>query len=137
MFGQPEYRLIMKIRTILVVLTVAAGPHARATDSFNSELSHFSGNLAIAAVTTVVIDKTLPKVKRPALTGFLVSTTEAVLGEVIPHAMGQGKISALDIAAGTLGAAAGAYATDKWYLQPKMETRRNETTAGLMVVRRF
>jgi hypothetical protein len=51
--------------------------------------------------------------------------------------MGQGKISALDIAAGTLGAALGSLATDKWYIQPKVDTQKQETTASVMVVRHF
>ena len=110
---------------------------ARAYDGFTSEISHFAGNLAIASVSTVVIDKYAPKVKRPALAGFAVSASEAVVGELAEHAMGNGKISALDIAAGTLGAALGAWATDKWYIQPKVDTQKNEITASVMVVHRF
>lgn len=136
-----EISSLMKIRFLRLFTGFATGivsmAPVSANDSFNSELSHFAGNAAIAGVTTVVVDKYLPKVKKPALTGFIVSASEAVLGEVAERAMGQGPISALDIAAGTLGAAAGAYATDKWYIQPKLDTRKNETTASVMVVRRF
>jgi len=121
----------------LPIFCVLAGTNARANDGFSSEISHFSGNLAIASVTTVVLDKYVPKVKKPALTGFIVSASEAVLGEVAERATGQGKISALDIASGMLGAAAGAWATDKWYIQPKLDSQKNETTASVMVVHRF
>lgn len=112
-------------------------PAARANDGFNSELSHFAGNAAIASVTTVVVDRYAPKVKRPALTGFIVSASEAVLGECAERVTGQGKISPLDILSGTLGAAAGAYATDKWYIQPKINSRKGETTYAVMAVHKF
>lgn len=121
----------------LLFTSMLATTCARANDGFNSELSHFAGNLAVASVATVAIDKFVPKVKKPALAGFIVSASEAALGEVAERAMGQGKISALDIAAGTLGAAVGAFATDKWYIQPKLDSQKRETTASLMVVRRF
>ncbi len=109
---------------------------ARANDGFNSELSHFAGNAAIASVTTVVVDKYFPKVKRPALTGFMVSAAESVLGELAGRASGN-KFSTLDVAVGTVGAAVGAYATDKWYITPKVSSQRRETTYGVMVGCRF
>lgn len=109
---------------------------ARASDCFNSELSHFAGNAVIASASTIVVDTYCPKVKRPVLTGFLVSTSVAVLGECAGLASGS-KFSMLDVAAGTLGAAAGAYATDKWHITPKVNTQKGESTYGVMVGRRF
>ncbi len=108
----------------------------RANDSFNAELSHFAGNAAIASITTVAVDKYAPKVKKPALTGFLVSTTEVIVGELIDKASGHG-FSLLDIAAGTAGAAAGTYATDKWYITPRVNTQKGETTCSMTVSHRF
>jgi hypothetical protein len=109
---------------------------ARANDGFNSEFSHFAGNAAIAGVTTVVVDKYFPKVKRPALTGFVVSTSESFLGELAGRMSGN-KFSLLDAAVGTVGAAVGAYATDKWYITPKVSSQKRETTYGVMVGCRF
>lgn len=115
------------------MLMAAAG---RASDCFNSELSHFAGNAVIASGTAIVVNKYCPKVKRPVLTGFILSTSVAVLGECASLATG-GRFSVLDVAAGTLGAAAGAYATDKWYITPKASTQNGESTYGVMVSRRF
>ncbi len=90
----------------------------------------------IAEGTAVVVHKLKPKAKLPALIGFAISPSEAVLGEVAEAATG-GKFSALDVAAGTLGAAAGAYATDKWYLAPRVESQKSESTYALMATRKF
>jgi uncharacterized membrane protein YeaQ/YmgE (transglycosylase-associated protein family) len=118
----------------LGMVTIASA--ARANDSFNAELSHFAGNAAIAGITTVAVDKYAPKVKKPALAGFLVSTAEIVAGECIDKASGHG-FSLLDVAVGTVGAAAGAYATDKWYITPRVNTQKGETTCSVAVSHRF
>ena len=109
---------------------------ARAGDCFNSELSHFVGNTALASVTTVVVHKYYPNNKRPAMTGFIVSVSEAVVGELVGCASGN-KFSLLDAGVGTVGAAMGAYATDKWYITPRVNTQKGETTYGVMVSRKF
>jgi hypothetical protein len=116
--------------------TMSLAATALANDSFNAELSHFAGNAALASATTVAVYKLAPEVKRPALTGFFVSTTEVILGECIDRASGHG-FSLLDVAAGTLGAAAGAYATDKWYVSPRVNTKKGEATCSVMVGHRF
>ncbi len=118
-----------------LVILLASSP-APANDSFNSELSHFAGNAVIASATTIVVDKYYPKIQKPAKTGFIVSASEAVLGEAAERMTG-GKFSLLDAAVGTVGAAAGAYLTDKWYVAPRMETRKGETTYGVMATHRF
>lgn len=124
----------------IIFLTVMAGltcgNSALASDSLGSEATHFAGNLVLASATTVLVDKFAPKVKRPALTGFIVSTVEVIAGEGIDRMNGH-QFSLLDVAAGTLGAAVGAYATDKWYIQPKVVTAKKENTYGVMVSRRF
>ena len=109
---------------------------ARANDGYKAETSHFLGNAVLASATTVIVDKFAPKVKRPALTGFIVSTSEVIVGEGLDR-MNGGKFSVLDVAVGTLGAATGAYLTDKWYIEPKVETAKKETTYSVMVSRRF
>ncbi len=127
---------MLKSLTGITLAGLLVSTAARASDCFTSELSHFGGNAVIASATTVVVQKYCPKIKRPALTGFIVSTSEAFLGEVASQATG-GKLSWLDVGAGTLGAAAGAYFTDKWYIAPKLSTQKGETSYGVVVSRKF
>jgi uncharacterized protein YfiM (DUF2279 family) len=126
----------MKSVTSITLGALLVTSAARASDCFTSELSHFAGNAAIAGATTVVVHRYYPKVKKPALTGFLVSSSESFLGEVASRATG-GKLSWLDVAAGVAGAAAGAYATDKWYIAPRINSQKGETSYGLVMSRRF
>ncbi|WP_320150787.1 hypothetical protein [uncultured Tolumonas sp.] len=109
---------------------------AQANDSFNAEFSHFAGNAAIASATTYVTDKYWPEVKSPAWTGFAVSTSEAFLGEAADYALG-GDFSVLDVVVGTFGAAVGAYATDKWYVAPRVNHKDGESTYGMVVIYHF
>ncbi len=109
---------------------------AQANDSFNAEFSHFAGNAAIASATTYATDKYWPEVKSPAWTGFAVSTSEAFLGEAADYALG-GDFSVLDVVVGTFGAAVGAYATDKWYVAPRVNHKDGESTYGMVVIYHF
>ena len=109
---------------------------ARADDSFASEASHFLGSAAFASVSTVVITKYFPKVKKPALKGFMIAASEAVIAEGVAQATG-GKFSALDAVSGSFGAATGAYVTNKWYVAPRLSSRDGERTYAVMVVKRF
>ena len=118
------------------LLGLLIGATAYASDGITSEASHFAGNAVIASAATIVVHKYCPKVKRPALTGFIVSASEIALGEAAEAATG-GKFSALDVLAGTLGAAAGSYATHQWYIAPKIESRKGDTTYAVMVSRKF
>jgi len=127
---------ILKAVTWIPLGGLLLSTSARAGDCFTSELSHFVGNAAIASVTTVVVHKRFPNNKRPALTGFLVSATESFVGEAIGCAAGN-NFSLLDAGVGVVGAACGAYATDKWYIAPRVNTQKKETTYGVMVSRKF
>lgn len=123
-------------RAVIVSLGLICIEGARANNSFKSELSHFSGNAVIASATTIVVNKYRPEIKRPALTGFIVSTSEAILGEAVEVAAG-GKFSTLDVAAGALGAATGAYVTHQWYIVPKIEAQKGQSTYGIVATRKF
>ena len=127
---------ILKLVTWIPLSGLLTGSVVEANDSVNSELSHFTGNAVIASVVSVVVHKYWPQVKKPARTGFIVSASEAVAGEAAEYATG-GKFSLLDVAAGTVGAAAGAYVTDKWYIAPRLNTQKGETTVGLVAIHRF
>ncbi len=133
---QPMKKHRMKAITWIPLGTFMVASAVRANDSFNAELSHFAGHTAFASVTTIVVDKYCPKVKRPALLGFMVSASGAFLGECIDRSKG-GQLSWLDVAVGTAGAAVGSYATDKWYITPKVNTQKGDKTYGVMVGRRF
>ena len=109
---------------------------ARANDSAFSELSHVAGNAVIAGATTVVVDQYYPTIQHPARFGFIVSASEALLAEIATRATG-GKFSLLDVAAGTIGAAVGAYATHQWYIEPRVVTQKGDTTYGIVATRHF
>ena len=120
--------------TLVAAITPISNVYAN--DSFNSEFSHFSGDFALAGATTIIVDKYYPEVEHPAVVGFTVAASEAVLGEVAEYASG-GHMSLLDIASGTLGAAAGAYVTDKLYIAPKLDLDTNHKTYGMVMRYQF
>lgn len=126
----------MKVITWILLSSVMASATARANDSFNAEFSHFAGNTAIASLSTIAVDKYWPENTSPAMTGFTISASEAFLGEVADYAQG-GHLSWLDVGVGILGAATGAYATDKLYIAPKFETQNGDKTYGMVVVYKF
>jgi hypothetical protein len=127
---------MMKLMTWILLSGALTASAAQANDSFNAELSHFVGNTFIASTTTIITDKYWPEVEHPAWTGFAVSTSEAFIGEFADYALG-GDFSLLDAVVGTMGAAVGAYATDKWYVAPRVNTKNGDSTYGLVVVYRF
>ena len=127
---------MMKSITWIMLSGLFMTSAAQANDSFNAEFSHFAGNAAIASATTSVTDKYWPEVKSPAWTGFAVSTSEAFLGEAADYALG-GNFSMLDVVVGTFGAAVGAYATDKWYVAPRVNHKDGESTYGMVVIYHF
>nr|WP_321239672.1 hypothetical protein [uncultured Tolumonas sp.] len=127
---------MMKSMTWIMLSGLFMTSAVQANDSFNAEFSHFAGNAAIASATTYVTDKYWPEVKSPAWTGFAVSTSEAFLGEAADYALG-GDFSVLDVVVGTFGAAVGSYATDKWYVAPRVNHKDGESTYGMVVIYHF
>ena len=59
-----------------------------------------------------------------------------VITEVVDSVSG-GHLSWLDVAAGTLGAATGAYVTDKLYIAPKLNLDKGNETYGMVVIYHF
>lgn len=127
---------MMKSMTWILLSCALTSAAAQANDSFNAELSHFIGNTAIASISTVAVDKYWPENTNPAMTGFTISASEAFLGEVADYAQG-GHLSWLDVGVGILGAATGAYATDKLYVAPTLDTQNGDKTYGMVVVYKF
>lgn len=120
------------MRAILVcVMFGLLSTSVQANDSFNSELSHFIGGAAMGAGFTAVADHYGYREQRGWI-GFGISTGIGVLGEL---ASSNGEFSALDAGANALGAALGAYGTDRWLLAPVLLPERHY--AGLMSRYRF
>lgn len=103
----------------------------QANDSFNSELSHFAGGAAIGAGFTAVADHYGYREHRGWI-GFGISTGIGVVGELASR---NGDFSALDAGVNALGAALGAFATDRWILAPVVLPEQHY--AGLMTGYRF
>jgi len=127
---------MMRSTTWILLGGLLATSAVQANDSFNAELSHFAGHTALASASTIVVDKYWPEVQEPAWVGFAVSSSVAIAGEIYDSTNGH-NFSLLDAAVGTLGAAVGSYATDKWYVAPKMNTQNGEKTYGMVVVYHF
>ena len=104
---------------------------AQANDSFNSELSHFAGGAAMGAGFTAVADHYGYREHRGWI-GFGISTGIGVVGELASR---NGDFSALDAGINALGAALGAFATDRWILAPLVLPEQHY--AGLMAGYRF
>ncbi|MGY3944119.1 hypothetical protein [Aeromonas tecta] len=109
----------MKTTYVYVMLGLLTAS-AQANDSFNSELSHFAGGAAMGAGFTAIADHYGYREHRGWI-GFGVSTGLGVAGELIELASGKGDFSALDAGANALGAAVGAYSTDRWFLAPVVQ----------------
>ncbi|MEY3898031.1 MAG: hypothetical protein RLZZ214_3552 [Verrucomicrobiota bacterium] len=127
-------RLSQSFTSITVAGLIATAP-ANATDCFNSEASHFAGGAALASATSAALFKFCPKVKHPALTGFAVAVAGALLGEIPLYS--DAHFSALDVVSGSLGGAIGALATDRWYIAPRIESRKEETIYAVTVAHQF
>ena len=126
------------MRSVIWILlsSLLATSAAQANDSFGAEFSHFAGHTALAGASTIVVDELWPEVQEPAWVGFTISTSVAFAGEIYDSTNGH-SFSLLDAAVGTLGAAVGAYATDKWYVAPKVNTQNGDKTYGMVVVYKF
>jgi len=122
--------------TWILLSSLLASSAVQANDSFGAEFSHFAGHTALAGASTYVVDKFWPEVEEPAWVGFTISTSVAFAGETYDYTNGHG-FSLLDAAVGTLGAAGGSYATDKWYVAPKMNTLNGDKTYGMVVIYKF
>lgn len=88
-----------------------------ANESFNSEISHFGGGIALGGALTAVGDHYYPENR--AMFGFGVSSVGFAIEEMAATAL-HGNLAGnlLDIAAHTAGSAIGAMVTDKYLLTP-------------------
>ncbi len=110
---------------ILMMLWMLVGVPwgAYANDSFNSEFSHVAGSSVMAAGFTLVADRYLAS-PEPAWVGFGLATSVGVVGETASWCSG-GHFSWLDLGSDALGAALGAYASQRWWLRPESDSRNH------------
>ena len=91
----------------------------RANDSFNSEISHVAAGAVFASAGTVIADHY--GVEQPAWVGFWTSVGISFVSEgiqVIANGSSQVHGSALDFGSNLIGAAFGAWVTDRYVLRP-------------------
>jgi hypothetical protein len=108
---------------LLAVVFGLCATSSRANESFGSEFSHFVTGAAIASGTTLVADHF--EAENPAWIGFGVSVgfsfvLEAV--QIAANGSSQVGASALDFGSNLLGAALGAWLTDRFILTPAVST---------------
>ncbi|MBA1433391.1 MAG: hypothetical protein FAF04_07330, partial [Epsilonproteobacteria bacterium] len=99
----------------------------KATDTFNSEASHFVGGAVLAGISTAVVDQFQDYKQNRAIIGFGVSTLYGLVDQSIQYAENGGAGGQLlDFAAHTLGAACGVWITDKYILAPVIKKSHRE-----------
>jgi hypothetical protein len=96
------------------------GVSTRANESFGSEFSHVIGGMAIASAATLVADRCGAAENR-GWAGFATSVAFSFVNEAVQVAANgssQVRGSSIDFAANVVGAAFGAWVTDRYVLAP-------------------
>lgn len=111
----------MKTLFATAVLIAAISPvhTCMANDAFSSEFSHVAGGMVLASGVTSIADHY--HVEKRGWVGFWVSTGLGVLAEAIQMASDDDATlssAALDAGSNMIGAAIGAYVTDRYILMP-------------------
>lgn len=101
------------IRTAAVFVGLCLSGPVCAYDGFTSEISHVAGGALMAGTSTYLADRFNWNRDHRALFGFGAGAALGVLGELASSGP-----SAIDIVSNVLGAAVGAYSTDRWLLRP-------------------
>lgn len=119
------------MKKIIFIVLVFFGSSAYAYDGMTSELSHAAGGAAIAAVVTKIADDSPNR----AWIGFGVSATLGVLAQGYEMSVQKAKFypSLLDAGSHALGAALGAWVTDKYFLTPIV----SRSYSGVILHRQF
>jgi hypothetical protein len=102
--------------------------NVHATDSFNSEASHFIFGAALAGGITAVVDHWYPEQREyRGWWGFGISSVGAALESLYEYNInGNGRNQAIDAASHIAGSALGAYVTDKYILEPVIKNSPSE-----------
>jgi hypothetical protein len=117
----------MKLKWVLAAGMLITS-NVYATDSFNSEASHFVFGAVVAGGITWVVDAYFPAYQENrGWIGFGISSVGAVLESAYEYSTnGNGRNQALDAAYHIAGSALGAYVTDKYFLEPVVKTSGSE-----------
>ncbi len=93
-----------------------------ATETFNSEASHFVGGTVIAGASTAVVNQFEEYKQDRKIIGFGISAVYALIDQSIQYVEdGNAGGQLLDLGAHLLGSALGAWVTDEYILAPVVE----------------
>ena len=112
-------------KILIAAFALCLARPALATDSWGSELSHFGGGILVGGAATWLADQWWPEDR--LLIGIGTGVVFAWASEGIDVASGN-KFSWLDAVSSMAGAAAGAFATDRWILKPVVTHDRADST---------
>ncbi|MCW8996100.1 MAG: hypothetical protein OQK77_09845 [Psychromonas sp.] len=115
-----------RIITLFLFILISTNTFAQGTSTFSSEISHFAGGAVSTGVAVVIIDNYFPE-QNSAWIGFTLSSTISALAEYRQYKLGENSAEAalLDAASHTLGAAIGAYFTDKYLITPALALEKD------------
>jgi hypothetical protein len=122
----------MKFNRVLAASVLASSmlmmSNVHATDSFNSEASHFIFGAALAGGITAVVDHWFPEQREyRGWWGFGISSVGAALESLYEYNInGNGRNQAIDAASHIAGSALGAYVTDQYILEPVIKNSASE-----------
>lgn len=128
-----------RVIAFFIFLLVSLNTQAQGNSSFNSEISHFAGGVVSTGVAVVIIDKYFPE-QNSAWLGFALSSTVSALFEYRQYHFGDNSASAalLDASSHALGAAIGAYLTDKYIITPTVALEANNSVyTGINIALNF
>jgi len=113
------------MKKIILIIFIVLQLHA--TDSFNSEVSHFAGGAVLAGATTAIVDQ-FPEYKQNRfLIAFSISAAIGTVDQTIQYIEDGGiKGQLLDLSFHVLGSALGAWITDKYILSPVIIDSKTE-----------
>lgn len=122
---------IKLMKKLLVVLLFGLFKNAYGYDGITSEMSHAAGGAVIAGAVVKMVDDSPNR----AWVGFGVSTSVGILAQAYEMSAQNAKFapSLLDAGAHALGAALGAWVTDKYILLPVI----NRSYSGVMLYKSF
>ena len=100
-------------RPLILVLGLLFAGQAAATENWSSETAHAIAGGLFAGVVTYLADRS----DAPEYRAWIGFGTSAAVGVLAELAQGD-DASGVDMAANAIGAAIGAFVTDKWLLKP-------------------
>ncbi|MFH1156592.1 MAG: hypothetical protein V1793_22540 [Pseudomonadota bacterium] len=107
------------------------------SNTVNSELGHVAGGIVIGGAVTALVDKYWPaKRDKRGWLGFGIGAAAGFLGEGIQY-LDVDYFSWLDAGSCAVGAAIGAFVTDKFILSPIVKTEKGDKVSKVGLVARF